>query len=433
MTLRAGKLGDMITSRTPDPDRSCALLIGASVYDSESQYESVASAAESAVELGRLLATPDMWGLSSGQVKVMSGRITTRQAAAAIEDATGRPGLDGLFVYICSHGRTFTDDHVPDKNLHFAFADSDRDWSYTHLPFLAVRRMLTRRNEAPATLLVIDSCNAGGAFLGPSAALIRPQSSGLHPANVATIIATSGHEQVPATLPGSRCTPFASMFIEVVKNGIADLATEFLTPDAVRQEIGRKLRQVGMPMMPDSRSRGSLFVCKNHAYQYVATSDTAAQLMTRLEDPKTIDTSVYASALETQHAVRPGAAMELAIAFGSRRTGHETFALATALRSHGIAKLNDYAEVLIGRIYACRPAPEVVALMHQHAEDPAELDVDAVSTLLTEQPDQVAADVCAAMREISCRDCEAISRRFDDRMISVWPADRRIGLLSALH
>jgi hypothetical protein len=423
----------MITSRTPDPDRSCALLIGASVYDSASQYESVSSAAESAIELGRLLATPDMWGLPPGQVEVLSGRITTRQAATAIEAVAGRPGLDGLFIYICAHGRAFTDHHVPDKDLHFAFADSDRDWSYTHLPFLTVQRMLTRRNEAPATLLVIDSCNAGGAFLGPSSALIRPASRGDHTANVATIVATSGHEQVPAIWPGSRCTPFASMLIEVVKNGITDMATEFLTPDDVREEIRRKLRQAGLAMIPDSRTRGSLFVCRNHAYQHVATSDTTAHLMTWLDDPKTIATSVYAAALETQHATHPDRAAELVIAFGSRRTGDETFKLAKALRSHSVAELNGYAEKLIGRVYACRPAPEIVAMLHQHAEDPAGLDIDAVLKLMAEQPDQVAADVCAEMREMSCPDCNAVGRRIDDQMMSAWPPDRKIGLLSALH
>ena len=232
----------MITSRMPDPARSHGLLIGASIYDSESRYESLPSAGESAAELGRLLTEPDMWSLPAGQVQVLDGRITTRQAAAEIAAAADRPSLDGLFVYICAHGKAFADEHVPDKNLHFAFADSDKDWSYTHLPFLTVRRMLMRRNNAPATLLVIDSCNAGGAFLGPGAIPVRLRSSSQHPTNVATIIATSGHEQIPATMPGSRYTPFASAFIEVVKNGIADIAAEFLTPDTVREEIGRKLR-----------------------------------------------------------------------------------------------------------------------------------------------------------------------------------------------
>ena len=424
---------EMITSRTPDPARSYALLIGASEYGSESQYESVPSAAESAEELGRLLTDPDMWGLPRERVKVLSGPISTRTAAAAIDEAAGLPCLDRLFVYICAHGKVFTDAHVPDQNLHFAFADSDKDWAYTHLPFLTVRRMLTRRHKAPATLLVIDSCNAGGAFLGPGAAPIRLRSSSQHPANIATIVATSGHEQIPATLPGSRYTPFASMFIEVVKNGIPEVAAEFLTPDAVREEIGSKLRKAGLTMVPDSRTRGSLFVCRNRAYQHIPTSKTAAQLMARLLDPETIDTAVYAAALDMQ----PDVATQLVTAFGSRRSGTETFALATALRSYGAAELSDYADILIERIYACRPAPEIVALLHQHAEDPAELDVDAVLALLTEQPDQVAADVYAGLREMNemkkCPDCAAISRRFDDRLLSAWPADRRIGLLSALY
>jgi hypothetical protein len=423
----------MITSRMPDPARSYALLIGASVYDRESQYESLPSAAESAEEFGRLFVTSDMWGLSADQVKVVKGRITARQAAAEIEEAAGRPSLDGLFVYICAHGNVFTDDHVPDKNLHFAFADSDKDWSYTHLPFLTVRRMLTRRHAASATLLVIDSCNAGGAFLGPGAAAIRLRTSSQLPANVATIIASSGHEQIPATLPGSRYTPFTSAFIEVVKNGIADIPAEFLTPDAVREEVGRKLRQLGLPMTPDSRTRGSLFVCKNHAYQHISSAVTTAQLMARLEEPETIDTALYAAALETEHAEHPDIAKKLAAAFGSKRTGTETSALATALRSRSAAGLSGYADILIGRIYARRPTPEIVALLHQHAEDPAELDVDAVLALLAQQPDHVAAEVCAELRVIDCGDCQTISHRFDDRILSVWPADRRIGLLSALH
>jgi hypothetical protein len=426
----------MPASRTPDPARSYALLIGASIYDQESQYESLPTAGESAVEIGRLLTTSEMWSLSAGRVKIINGRITVRQAAAAIDQAAGIPSLEGLFIYICAHGKAFPDDHVPDKNLHFAFADSDKDWSYTHLPFLTVRRMLTRRRDAPATLLVIDSCNAGGAFLGPGTAPARPRPAGHHAANVATIIATSGHEQIPATLPGSRYTPFASMFIEVVKNGITGLAAEFLTPDVVRAEIGAKLRQADLPMTPDSRTRGSLFVCRNQAYQRIVTSETAAQLLSRLDDDQPIDTARYADALEAQRAARPQETQDLAMAFGTMRTGAETTALAAALRARGAVGLSDYADILIGRIYARRSVPEILALLHAHADDPAELDIDAVLTLLSnqpDQPDQVAADVFAAVRETDCDDCKVIGRRFDDRMLVVWPKDRQIGLLSALH
>jgi hypothetical protein len=384
------------------------------------------------MELGRLLTAPDMWGLPPERVEVISGRITVRQAGAAIQAAASRPGLQGLFVYVCAHGKVFHDDHVPDKNLHFAFADSDKEWSYTHLPFLTVRRMLSRRHGAPATLLLIDSCNAGGAFLGPDAVPASPRPIGHHPANVATIVATSGREQVPATLPGSRCTPFASAFIEVVENGITDVAAEFLTADAVREEIGRRLRQDDLFITPDSRTRGSLFVCRNRAYQHIETSQTLPQLMTRLEEPQAIDTAVYAAAIEEQTAKRPDMAVKLVTAFGGRRTGAEAFALATALRSRGTAGLGSYADVLIGRVYASRPVPEIVELLHQHVEDPAELDVDAVLTLLAEQPDQVTADVCAALRE-KCPDCRTIGHRLEDRMVTVWPKDRLIGLLSALH
>ena len=156
--------------------------------------------------------------------------------------------------------------------------------------------------------------------------------------------------------------------------------------------------------------------------------------MSRLEDPATIDTAVYAAALEAERAVRPDVAVELVTAFGSKRTSAETFALAAALRSRRAAGLGDYADLLIGRIYACRPASEIVALLHQHAEDPAELDADTVLVLLTEQPDEVAADVCAVLRVMkNCRECQAISRRFDERILTIWPESRRIGLLSALH
>lgn len=423
----------MPASRIPDPARSYALLIGVSDYETSSGYAPVPTAAESARELGRLIRSPMMWDLpKNGHVKVLTGKVTRDAAHTAIEEAANRANMDGLFVYICAHGQVFTDDWVPDRNLHFAFTDSEVAWSHKQLPFLAVRRMLTRRPNAAATLLVIDSCYAGGAFLGAAGTPLAYEAERLVEPEYCTLVAAKGKQLVPSECPGSPYTPFAGAIIDVIENGI-DAPAEFLTPKAVENEVRRKLLEAQFPE-PDMRSNGtSVFVCRNKRYQPVALFQPLDQLLRRLDQAESVRTAVYATAIEERWRSEGQAAKQIVKVFGEKRTSTESFELATALRTSGTAELSEYADLLIERVYECRRAQEILGLLHRH-EGPSP-DVESLLRKLLEQPDadHVLADVSHGLRDMGCVKCTAIRRQVDSRMFEVWPKDRWVGLLSVLY
>lgn len=423
----------MPASRIPDPARSYALLIGVSDYEASSGYAPVPTAVPSARELGQLVKSPQMWDLpKSGHVEVLAGKVSVRDAARAIQRTANQPGMDGLFIYICAHGQVFTDDWVPDHNLHFAFTDSEHAWPHTHLPFLAVRRMLTRRPNAAATLLVIDSCYSGGAFLGAAGTPVADDAEWLAEPEYCTLVAAKGRQLVPSLRPGSPYTPFAGAIIDVIENGI-DAPAEFLTPKAVENEVRRKLLEARFPE-PDMRANGtSVFVCRNKRFQSVTLAQPLDQLLRRLDQAESVHTAVYATAIEEQGRSGGQAAKQIVEDFGEKRTSTESFELATALRTSGTAELSEYADLLIERVYECRSAQEILGLLHRH-EGPSP-DVESLLRKLLEQPDaaHVLADVSHGLRDMGCVKCTAIGRQVDTRMCDVWPEDQWVGLLSVLY
>lgn len=413
----------MPTSRTPDPARSHALIIGASDYEKHTGYASVPTAAESASKIGALIGSKQMWGLPPSNVRMLSGRVTVDEAASAIEEMASRADADGLFVYICAHGRIFRDEHVPDHNLHFAFADSRQNWSYNHLPFLTVRRMLTRRPRPAATVLIIDSCYSAGAFLSSEAVPV-PSVPG-----VCTLIATKRPEQAHAEVPGSPYTAFSGALIDIIDNGISGPA-EFLTADVIFDELLKRLN-TDHPE-PDMRSNGpSAFLCRNQLYARVESALPVHELIADLDKRKTIDPAAYATAVEDAREANPPLAVRIISEFGSKRTGSEIVGLAKALQSRGVAGLSGYADALISRVYACRPAAEIVRLLHWH--DREEIRVDQVLTALLEQPDRTTADVSAGLRAMECAECASFGARFDERIRVIWPPDRLPELMRALY
>lgn len=413
----------MPVSRTPDPARSHALFIGASEYDKDSGYACVEGAAESAQKLAELIQEQSMWGLPPENVTVLPGRVEVRQAAKAIEDVAGHVGTDGLFVYICAHGKVFLDEDVPDHNLHFGFADSREEWSFTHLPFLAVKRMLTGQARARATMLVIDSCYATGSFLG-SRNLLTPAVPG-----VATIISTKNFEPARAVVPGSPYTAFSDALISILADGVSGPA-EFLTANEIYSELCNKLK-ASYPE-PGIRANGaSVFLSRNQAYLQVKNSLSEDELMRRLARPETVDLASYATAIEDAHDGNPEAAVRLVHAFAEKRASSETIDLAKVLRSRDIPGGSGYADMLITRAYACRSGDEIVQLLHWH--DREEIDVTDILMTLLGRPDRVTAEVSFGLRTIGCADCADIGKRFDEQIQVRWPRDRLVGLLGALH
>jgi hypothetical protein len=421
----------MPASYKPDPDRSYAVIIGASQYDDQDYYPRLESIKASAERLSTLISEDTVWGLPKANIRLLRGRVTVSQAANAIEEAAGRGNVDGLFVYLCAHGRRWAEDHVPDRDLHFALSDSVRDRSYTHLPFRAVRRMLTNGSRAAAKVLIIDCCYASDSFLSdqniPGSFDVR---------GVCTMVSTRSKVRALASWPGTTYTAFSGALIEIIEKGIAE-QEEYLTPDSVFQELRKKLRDHGYPE-PDMRGNGtSVFLCKNPQYKQALNKLPYPELRAKLDDPDVAaDTADYAAAV--QEAVRPERetglpenGRQLVAEFGAKRPAAETVQLAGLLRSRD---LGDYADRAIDRVYACRPGAEIAELVDLlHRQDGVDLDIDGILRIFAGRPGNVLPDMLAALRGSTCGDCAAIMARIDDRVLEVWPPSRLVELLAGLH
>lgn len=418
----------MPAPRKPDPARSYALIIGTSEYD-DAKYPQVRAVKDTAEAFKSLIATERMWNLPPRQnIKALTGRVTVRQAAAAIEEAAARPVVDGLFVYLCTHGRRWTD-NPPDQGLHFALSDSAWNWPFTHLPFQWVRRTLARARAA-TTLLIIDSCWADDSFLGDPGPL---QSLALPGA--CTMIATKSRVPADTSWQGSDYTAFSGALIDTIGTGVEG-AGEYLTPETIFPAVLRKLRADNHPE-PDYRVRGSVIVCVNKAYRQVTSETPFDELMAGLDEVAAVQPAVYAAAIadadreDGQSAVR-----QLISEFGAKRPAAETVKLAELLRSRGAPSLDEHADRLIGGYYASRDGSDITGLLHllhRQGEDDIDTDTDDVLGKLTDRPAQITADLSASLRGTDCPGCRAIGRRIDDQVLDLWQGPRRIELLAALH
>jgi Caspase domain len=418
----------MTTSRIPDPARSHALIIGASEYSEGSGYPSLPTAGNSARMMAGLIAAREIWGLPPQNVTLLDGRVTARQVGDAIAQAADTSGMDRLFVYICAHGRIFTEDHVPDKKLHFAFADSHHDWAYTHLPFNSVRRMLVARPRA-ATMLVIDSCYSADAYLGadPDPAPVVP--------GVCTLVATRyPHQRAIATVPDSGFTAYSGALIDIMQRGIPG-PDEFLTAELVTAGLARRLKMSGHPepgMRRDETSAG-LFVCMNKACERDENASAVEELRAMLDRAATVDCRAFAAKLGAIRQASRGDADKIVAAFGERRPVDDVVELAGELRTHGTTELDWCADQLLARVCECRPATDVLWLLHRH--DVFRVGADGLLALLPkqEQPEYVLADVSAGLRQTPCRDCTALGADLDASMSASWPEDRQTRLYSLLY
>lgn len=411
--------------RKPDPGQSYALIIGASEYDDHG-YEGLDTVRASAGKFASLMASEAMWDLPAGHVRTLTGRVTVREAATAIEEAAARPGTDGLFLYLCTHGRRWTDDHVPDRDLHFALSDSAWNWPFTHLPFQWVRKTLKRRTAA-STLLIIDSCFSDVSMLGAAAPPPQARVSG-----ACTITATRERVLADTSWPGTDYTAFSGALIEIVGSGI-ESAGEYLTPDTIFDTLREKL----VPAHPEpgiTKDYTSVFLCPNRAYRPVANETPPDELLIRLNGDGVIDPAVYATAIEDLSPADDAA--RLVSEFGSKRSAEETIRLWDLLRARSVPALGDHADGLIERFYATRDGAAVADLLHRlHRQDVDAIDADDVLRNLRkgEQAAAVTADVCAGLRDADCGDCNVISDQLFDRIRVIWERPQRRELLKVLH
>lgn len=408
-------------SSRPDPRRAHALVIGTAKYAGQG-YPDLPSAAASARRIAELIRAGVIWdGVPARNIEQLIGTVGIRDAARAIQRKAAVPDASALLIYVCGHGQRWTEDHVPDKGLHFAFSDSDHSWPFLHLPFLSMQRMLTRAARAAATLLIIDCCYANGAFLAGD-----EPAEPLTVQGVCTMVATRWPVRAPASWPGTEYTAFSGALIEVIERGIPG-PEQYLTPDAAFREMRQLLAARGKPE-PDSRGNGTQVVlCANRAYRPAAGESGAG--LADGPSPAEADPADYAAAVQAADAAgRAEDAARLVADFCQQRPVTDTVRLAGMLRS---ADLGTHADHGIGRAWSTRSGcdlAELVHLLHRQAD----LDYARLLPALAKRPVTILAGLRAALGARGCADCATANSQLGDQVLAAWPQERLAELLRAL-
>jgi Caspase domain len=416
----------------PDPGRAHALIIGTSSYqDEDDAYPDVPSAAASASKIYDLICQGDIWGLPgqdiqlpAENVQLLTGHVTVREAACAIEEKAAVRNLSALLVYICGHGQLWTDDDVLDKSVHFAFSDSRRSWRFSHLPFQDVRMMLQKAPRTAEKLLIIDCCYAKNAHLGG-----EEQTEPLDVPGVCTIVSTKDKVPALATWPGTDYTAFSAALIEVIEQGIPG-PEPYLAPEAVYRAIWKRLTEARMPEPGMQVNGAKMLLCRNKHYQPAPDQSSNLKLHKELGEPREINLATYAQAVADRHATgRPGDAAQLVEEFCAKRTVTESVELAALLRS---TDLGDVADRVIRMVYLHRAGAEIANLVHLLHQQGG-IDIGEVLKALARRPAEVVTDLRAELRAERCDACLPVEGEINERLLGAWPPERLDELLAALH
>lgn len=430
-----------MVAKLPDRKRSYAVIIGVSEYE-DKWYPRVAEIEDSAEKLASLISSKRMWHLPKENVRALTGRVTVAEAAAAIEEVTARDDMDGLFIYLCMHGRRWTVEHVPDRELHFALSDSVKDRPFTHLPFRWLRWRLTKKSKAANTVLVIDSCWSDGTDLGEGAHLsdgARPGAEQPEPPKIrgkCTMTATRERRPADTKWLKTNFTAFSGAMIEVIENGIEGQG-ECLTPKMVYNGLREKL--AASHPEPDwlaDANGDDVFLCRNNQFVRTQSHVSLDELLDRLDGPDPVQPASYATAIEEacKRGERLGTVQEVLVKFADKCKSQDVLRLSDRLRSCDATVVNEQADRLIDYWYLRRSGPDIADLIHQ-LHELASKDIDAREVLgkVEDRSPEITADLSASLREAGCRVCTAIGRRVDGQMLDVWPPEKHAELLAVLH
>jgi hypothetical protein len=263
----------------PEPDSAYALFLGVEHFE-DAMYASLPTSRAAVGELARLMGDPMgvMWRLPPDRIKILGqddGQVTTRQAQAALKEATEGEHLDALLVCISSHGQRYPDDGYHPRGLHLAMTDSDADLPGTHLHIDEICDLLVqaaRYQRIRHVLLIVDACYADGTKVQPgqgggdAAEKDRPAVPG-----VVVLFATRDRVMAWPHWNGTPWTAFLGALIESIGNGgrrdkkILTAVDVFESSSARLAQARKTDRRVPVPDIGRS-GLADVPLCRNNAF-----------------------------------------------------------------------------------------------------------------------------------------------------------------------
>jgi uncharacterized protein YjbI with pentapeptide repeats len=240
----------------PDPDRSRAVLIGASTY---SHLEDLPAVRNNLSGFRDVLIAPALGGLPADNCTVVAEPAkpvdvyrTLRQHAAAAEDT--------LLVYFAGHGRTGTR-----NELFLCLPGTDPDeLPYTAWPYDELRRVVAD-SRATKKVVILDCCFSGRALAdqaGDEETILG--QVGIEGTYLLTATAANAVALAP---PGERYTAFTGTLLGLLNTGIPD-GPELLTFAQIYPRLQHALtsRQLPRPRQQGSDTIAHLALTRNLAY-----------------------------------------------------------------------------------------------------------------------------------------------------------------------
>ena len=251
----------------PNPDRSSAILIGASSFAAPELID-IPAVRNNLRDLANLLAPPGAF--SRDRITVLADPLDPFDVMISVEEIAQRTD-DLLLVYYAGHGLV-----GPDGELYLGV----RGTTMTALPYRALAYQHLQRviKESPARhkLVILDCCYSGRAAQSMSspAATLLPQADirGTH------VLASSSSTGLSLARAGDPYTAFTGELIRILQEGIRG-AGVLISLDDIYVELAHTMRALNYPL-PQRRvvnATGVVYLARNRAHESAAdaTSDPA--------------------------------------------------------------------------------------------------------------------------------------------------------------
>lgn len=244
--------------RLPDPDRSFAVLIGSSSYQSN-WLPDLPAVRNNLTDLDAALTHPEMGGISPERCIRLTDPASVREVYRALREYAQR-AEDTLIIYYAGHGLTGS----LRNELYLALTDTGLD----ELPVSALEFDMIRSvfEDCPAInrVLILDCCFSGRAAQGFMADswLGQVEVSGTY-----TLASTSANA-LAAAPPGARYTAFTGELLSLLHNGIPR-GPELLSLGTIFRRLRHTLGTRGLPI-PTQRGTDTadlLALARNPAYR----------------------------------------------------------------------------------------------------------------------------------------------------------------------
>lgn len=223
-----------MVERLPDPERSYAVLIGTSSYQSGKLAERPLPAVRNNLtDLAAALTDPDSGGFRHDHCTVLLDHADGDTVLRALYNNAKR-ATDTLLVYFAGHGLPGT----RSKELYLTLANTNLDdtlWWRGALVYDEIRRVLLGScRDDVSRVVILDCCFSGRAIPETAGA----DATGAFDIRGTYTLAAVGDNQFAYAPPGDTHTAFTGELLKVLRDGVPR-GPQLLTPRPIAPQCGR--------------------------------------------------------------------------------------------------------------------------------------------------------------------------------------------------